>query len=209
MPLHLTEEIENVGVVAVWKSTESEEELLKLRPLSEQENSDFFLLKNAKRRREWLIIRILLEHLTGKDFLMRYLPNGKPLLLRPKMFLSISHSADFVAVFISPNRETGIDIERMKENMGLLKHKFLSSEELELTKDVDNQLLHIYWGAKEAMYKMYSFCSPLFTQHLSVFGIDYQKGTAIGTVKKEGLNKNATVFFRQIENNMLVCCFEK
>jgi phosphopantetheinyl transferase (holo-ACP synthase) len=208
MPLHLTDTIEDVGVVAVWKLTESENELLNVRPLSEQEDRIFSSIKNMKRRKEWLTIRILLTYLTEKNFSISYLPNGKPLLLNPKMFLSISHSENFVAVFISKNKEIGIDIEKIKDNIGLLKNKFLSSEECKLVKDTDNQLLYVYWGAKEAMYKMYSFCSPLFTQHLSVFDIDYQRGMAIGNIKKENLNKTANILFKQIENSMLVCCFE-
>jgi len=208
MPIYLTENIENTGTFAVWKLTESEDELLRLRPLSEQENNDFSLLKNNNRRKEWLIIRILLEHLTEKNFSLNYLSDGKPELLKPKLFLSISHSKDFVAVFISPNKAIGIDIERIKENIGQLKHKFLLPEESQQIDESDNQLLHIYWGAKEAMYKMYSSYQPLFTEHLSVHTIDYQKHTAIGKIKKENFNKTVNIIFRQIEDNVLVCSLE-
>jgi len=209
MPIYLTENIENTGIFAVWKLTENEEELLRLRSLSEREKKDFFAIKNSNRRKEWLIIRILLEHLTDKNFSLNYLSDGKPKLLKPKLFLSISHSKDFVAVFISLNKAIGIDIERIKENIGQLKHKFLLPEEAQQVDESDNQLLHIYWGAKEAMYKMYSSYQPLFTEHLSVQNIDYQKYKAIGKIKKENLNKTINIIFQRIENNILVCCFEK
>ena len=207
MPLHLTENIDSVGVFAIWKLAESEDELLKLRPLSEQENKEFSYLKNSKRRKEWLANRILLEHLAGKDFAIDYLPNGKPLLLNPKLILSISHSENFVAVFVSENREIGIDIEKNRDNIKLLKHKFLLLEESQSMDNADNQLLHIFWGAKEAMYKMYSSHCPLFTEHLTVSCVDYQRCTAIGNIKKGDFNKVVTLIFRQIENNTLVCCF--
>ena len=207
MPLYLTENIEDTGTLAIWKLTESEEDLLQLRPLSEQENTIFSAIKNSKRRKEWLINRILLNYLAGKDFLIDYLPNGKPLLLKPKWFLSISHSENFVAVFVSQHREIGIDIEKNRENIGLLKHKFLLPEELESIDTADNQLLHVFWGAKEAMYKIYSAHSPLFTEHLSVQYVDYQKCTAIGNIKKGDFNKTITILFRQVEDNTLVCCF--
>jgi 4'-phosphopantetheinyl transferase EntD len=209
MPIHLIENIENTGTFAIWKLTESEEELLQLRTLSEQENNNFSSLKNNNRRKEWLTIRILLEHLTNKNFSLHYLFDGKPILLEPKLFLSISHSKDFVAVFISQNKAIGIDIERIKENIGSLKHKFLLPEESQQIDDSDKQLLHIYWGAKESMYKMYSSYQPLFTRHLSVHTINYKKNTAIGNIKKENLNKTINIIFRQIEDNILVCCFEK
>ncbi len=208
MPLYLSENINNTSFFSVWKLTESEEELLRLRPLSEQENSCFCFLKNNKRRKEWLTNRILLTHLIGQDFSLDYLPNGKPILLNPKLFLSISHSENFAAVFISKNKEIGIDIEKVRDNMGSLKDKFLLPEESQVIDHSDNILLHVYWGAKEAMYKIYSLYHPLFTEHLSLSCINLQKGTATGKIKKEDIEKTVNVIFKQIEDNILVCCFE-
>ncbi|MCL2132566.1 MAG: 4'-phosphopantetheinyl transferase superfamily protein [Lentimicrobiaceae bacterium] len=208
MPLYLTKNIENIGTLSVWKLTENEEELLQIRPLSEKEADSLSSLKSNKRRKEWLTNRILLEHLVGENFSLNYLSDGKPVLLSPELFLSISHSKNFVAVFISNNKKVGIDIERIKDNIGLLKNKFLLPEESCLIDISDNRLLHIYWGAKEAMYKMYSFCHPLFTEHVSIFSIDYFNGTAIGKIKKENLDETTNILFQQIEDNMLVCCFE-
>jgi 4'-phosphopantetheinyl transferase EntD len=206
MPLYIKENIENVGTFAIWKLAESEEKLLLLKNLSEKEKKYFSSLKNSNRRKEWLTVRILLEELVGKNFLLDYLPNGKPVLQKPKLFLSISHSKDFVAVFVSQNKEIGIDIEKNRENIEQLKNKFLLSEELQQINNIN--LLHIYWGAKEAMYKMYSFCSPLLTEHLFVSCVDYQKCTAIGKIKKRDFNKIVNIIFWQIEDNTLVCCFE-
>ena len=209
MPLHIVENVKNVGTFAIWKLTENEEELLQIRPLSKQEHNEFSCLKNNKRRKEWLIIRILLEKLAGKNVSLHYLSNGKPVLLKPELFVSISHSSNFVAVFISSSRPIGIDIEKIKENIGLLKNKFLLPEESLQIDDADNQLLHIYWGAKEAMYKMYSDYHLLFTNHLSVSNIDYKNGTATGKIQKEDFCKTISLIFRQIEDNLLVYCFEK
>jgi 4'-phosphopantetheinyl transferase EntD len=208
MPLYLREEIKNVGIFSIWKLTETEEELLQLRTLSSEEKHSFSLLKNEKRRKEWLTSRILLERLLGEDFHIDYLSNGKPVLLQPSFFLSISHSHDFVAVFISKEKVTGIDIEKIRDNIDLLKHKFLLPEELPNIDASDKLLLHIYWGAKEAMYKMYSSYHPLFTEHLSLSCIDYQNRTAKGEIKKGDFHKTINVFFRQIEDNLLVYCFE-
>ncbi|MDR1459823.1 MAG: 4'-phosphopantetheinyl transferase superfamily protein [Bacteroidales bacterium] len=208
MPLYIKEDICCAGSFSIWKLTESEEELLQITMLSTKEQNHFLTLKNEKRRKEWLTNRILLRRLLGENFSMDYLPDGKPVLINPSCFLSISHSEDFVAVFISKHREVGIDIERIRENMGLLMHKFLLAEESQHIDASDNLLLHIYWGAKEAMYKMYSSRHPLFTEHLSLSCINRQKGTAIGEIKKEGFHKTVSVFFRQIEDNLLVCCYE-
>jgi 4'-phosphopantetheinyl transferase EntD len=208
MPLYLTEQIENVGVFSIWKLTESEEELLQTRPLSQEEKDCFSILKNEKRRKEWLTNRILLSRLLGENFSIDYLPNGKPILKEPSFFLSISHSNDFVAVFISKDKETGIDIERIRGNISSLNRKFLLPEEAKNIDLSDNLLLHLYWGAKEAMYKMYSSYHPLFTEHLSLSNIDTGKGTATGKISMDDLHRTVNIVFRRIEDNLLVYCFE-
>ncbi|MDR2409045.1 MAG: 4'-phosphopantetheinyl transferase superfamily protein [Bacteroidales bacterium] len=208
MPLYLTEEIKDVGLFSIWKLTESEEELLQLITLSQEEKYHFATLKNNKRKKEWLTNRIVLNHLLGKDFSIDYLPNGKPILKIPSFFLSISHSNDFVVVFVSKDKETGVDIEKIRENIASLKHKFLLPEELQSLDTSNPFLLHVYWGAKEAIYKMYSSYHPLFTEHLSLSCVDCQKGTATGKIMKEDFHKTVSIIFRQIEDNLLVCCFE-
>jgi 4'-phosphopantetheinyl transferase EntD len=208
MPLYITENIDHIGVFSIWKLTENEEELLQIKTLSIEERNYFLTLKNEKRRKEWLTNRILLRNLIGENFSLIYLPNGKPVLTAPSFFLSISHSENFVAVFVSKHKEVGIDIEKMRKNMGKLKHKFLLPEECQQVDTSNNLLLHIYWGAKEAMYKMYSSHQPLFTEHLSLSSINYPQRTAIGEIKKDCFHRTVNILFREIENNMLVCCFE-
>jgi 4'-phosphopantetheinyl transferase EntD len=207
MPLYLTEHIQDIAAFSIWKLIESENELLQIRSLSIEENDCFSLLKNEKRRKEWLTNRILLSHLVG-EFSIDYLPNGKPVLIKPSCFLSISHSNDFVAVVVSKDRETGIDVEKIRTNTGTLKHKFLLPEEAQRIDDTDNLLLHVYWGAKEAMYKMYSSHHPLFTEHLSLSDVNTQKGTATGTINKDNFYKTVNIVFMQIEDNVLVYCLE-
>ncbi|MDR1182769.1 MAG: 4'-phosphopantetheinyl transferase superfamily protein [Bacteroidales bacterium] len=208
MPLYLTENIHHIGVFSLWKLTENEEELLQMKTLSPEEKDYFLTITNGKRKKEWLTNRILLRHLLGENFSLNYLPDGKPVLSAPAFFVSISHSENFVAVFVSKHKEVGIDIERVRTNMESLKHKFLLPEECQRINPSDNLLLHLYWGAKEAMYKMYSSLHPLFTEHLSLSRIDRQQKTAIGEIKKDDFHKTVNILFREIEDNLLVCCFE-
>ena len=209
MSHYVTQEIKNVGYLSIWKLTESEDELLPLRNLSTEEKTFLSSITNAKRRIEWLASRILLQEFFGQDFQTEYLPNGKPILIHPKYFLSISHSKDFVAVIVSQQKEVGIDIEKIRDNMEMLKNKFLSSKELQTINTSDNLLLHLYWGAKEAMYKIYSSFHPLFTEHLSLSNINLEKQTATGIFTQENIYKTVSVSFLQIEDNLLVCCWEK
>jgi 4'-phosphopantetheinyl transferase EntD len=208
MPVYLTEEINPAAKISIWKLTETEDELFRLRRLSEQENRRLDLLKNTNRRREWLSCRLLLHDLFQGSFELSYLSSGRPILLRPNSYISISHSKDFVAVAVSENKKVGIDIERIRKNIVALQSRFLLSEEAAIVESSDLLALHLYWGAKEAMYKMYSEYHPLFTQHLSLSDVNCREQTAMGIFSKDNLYKTTAVSFRQIEDNLLVYCLE-
>jgi len=208
MPHYLTQEIKNVGLVAVWKLTETEKELLLLRNLSAKEASYLSNLSNKRRRIEWLASRVLLQKLLEQNIQIDYLPNGKPILTHPNYFFSLSHSKDFVAVIVSEHKEVGIDIEKIRGNMETLKGKFLSLQELKTINSSDNFLLHLYWGAKEAMYKIYSLYHPLFMEHLSLTNVDFKTQTATGLFCQENNQKTVNIIFQQIEDNFLVYCSE-
>ena len=208
MPHYLTQEINGIGLLSIWEITETEEELLVIRNLSKKESSQLDKLKNQKRRIEFLASRILLQQLLNQNIEIEYLSNGKPILISPNYNLSLSHSKDFAAVIISQNKEVGIDIEKMRSNMETLKEKFLSEKELKTIKTSDNFLLHLYWGAKEAIYKMYSSYQPLFTEHLFIKNINLKKEKATGIIKKENLHKKIDIQYQQVEDNLLVYCWE-
>lgn len=208
MPHSLTQEINRIGLLSVWKLTETEEELLIMRELSEGELSQLSKLKNERRRIEFLASRILLQQLFNQNIEIEYLPNGKPLLVSPNYHVSLSHSKDFVAVIISQNKEVGVDIEKIRDNMERLKEKFLSEKELKTINTSDNLLLHLFWGAKEAMYKMYSSHQPLFTEHLFLENINLETQKASGIVKQDNLYKKVNIQYQQIEDNLLVYCWE-
>ena len=209
MPQYLTQEIDKVGLFSVWKLTETEEELLAMRALSERELSQLGKLKNERRRIEFLASRILLQQLLNRNIEVDYLSNGKPMLITPDYHFSLSHSKDFVAVIVSRDKEVGIDIEKMRDNMERLKEKFLSEQELKAINPSDSLLLHLFWGAKESMYKMYSSFQPLFTEHLFVENINLETQKAVGIVKQEQLCKKTAIQYQQIEDNLLVYCWEK
>ncbi len=60
--------------------------------------------------------------------------HGKPYLVNFDYEISLSHSYDYAAVMISKDKKVGVDIELMKEKIDLIKHKFLSVEELKASK---------------------------------------------------------------------------
>jgi 4'-phosphopantetheinyl transferase EntD len=209
MPHYLTQKTGKTELLSVWKLTETEEQLLSGLNLSEEETLLFSALKNKRRRAEWLATRILLQELFHQHCTITYLPNGKPMLVSPRHYFSLSHSKDFVAVIVSPSKEVGIDVEKRRDNIFDLKEKFLSPAELNTVQPSDNLLLHLYWGAKEAMYKMYSRYQPLFTEHLSLKNIDTQNKKATGIFFQENICKEVEIHFQEIEDNLLVYAWEE
>jgi phosphopantetheinyl transferase (holo-ACP synthase) len=102
---------------------------------------------------------------------IRILKNGdnKPRLLVSGVFyeVSISHSFEYAAILISPDKKVGIDVEKTDQRINRVKHKFCSDAELETAQD-DTEKLTLIWSAKEALYKLYSKKEVIFNKHLAV-----------------------------------------
>lgn len=208
MPLCFVEEIGAVGKLGVWKIEEDENTLLRMRPLPASEKEHIDVLKNEKKRRQRLAYRVLLQNLLKQDFILTYNSEGKPFFKNRQDFVSISHSKDYAAVFVSNIQAVGIDIEKISERMPMLASRFLNSKE-ENALDLNNlDLLHIYWGGKECLYKMYSDKKPLFDQHLSLETFDIIKSKHTKAyIKMEDFNAEHQLAFRKINDYMLVYCY--
>lgn len=208
MPLCFIEEISLVGTLGVWKIEENENTLLRMRSLPPIEKGHIETLKNEKKRRQRLAYRILLQNILKQEFILTYDTAGKPSFVNRKDYVSVSHSKDYAAVFISPNLPIGIDIEQLSKRMPALASRFLSSSEVN-SLDLNNlDLLHVYWGGKECLYKMYSNKKPLFDQHLSLETFDIIKSKQTKAyIKMQDFSAEHQLAFRKINNYMLVYCY--
>ncbi|MCL2130878.1 MAG: 4'-phosphopantetheinyl transferase superfamily protein [Lentimicrobiaceae bacterium] len=207
MPQFFSEKIDHAGTVYVWKITETEEELLLLRTLSKSEQSHLKLLKNPQKRLHWLAYRALLGEVLGNDFEVNYLEDGKPVLVRPKKFLSVSHSKEFAAVFLSDTHRVGVDIEKISDRIQKLFPRFLNETEQQNSNLSDSSLLHFYWGAKEAVYKMFNQHRLLFAEQIHIDFINREEQTAAANVQIAEFQTKVQVIYRNIEGYMLVCAF--
>lgn len=205
MPLVSIDIIGNECKVGLWKIEEDEDTLYALRPLSPSEKADIITLKNNKKRRQRLAYRVLLKQMLQRDFSLSYGENGKPYLEKEDIHLSVSHSGDYATVILSTTDKVGIDIEKISERMPALASHFLSPTEMQ-TIDIQNiELLHMYWGTKECLYKMYSEMQPLFSEHLSLKAFDSQHDSqTTAYIQINDFHAEHTIFFRKIENYMLV-----
>jgi phosphopantetheinyl transferase (holo-ACP synthase) len=205
MPQFFSENIDDIGIVSLWKITETEDELLAMRTLSEAEQTHFQLIRNPQKRLHWLAYRVLLGKMLGKDFELNYLSDGKPVLV--EKFLSVSHSKDFAAVFLSDNHPVGVDIEKISYRIQKLYPRFLNATEQCNSNLSDSALLHFYWGAKEAVYKLFNQHRLLFAEQILIDSIHWEEQTAAATVKTDCFQEKANVNYRIIEGYMLVCCY--
>ena len=178
-------------------------------------------ISSKNRQTEKLFTHLLLNIAISKigiqrkeGVLIEYSDNGSPVL--PHIFISISHTHRDVAVLVSTDFQTGIDIEYPRVQTEKVKHKFLCEKEISnLDKYSGNErieYLTIYWCAKETLFKFYrkgnvDFSKNLFiekfenTENQSITGQinlpDYKKKIAINLLhlKNEEENKKLIVTY--------------
>jgi phosphopantetheinyl transferase len=105
----------------------------------------------------------------------------------------------------------GIDIEKIRDRVVRVKDRFLCQDELEsLDPDSNLEQLHIYWGGKEALYKLSGQPGVDFRNDIHIHPFDYlchtkQNCTATITIGEN--RKEYTLFHMKIEEYMLVVAF--
>lgn len=141
--------------LAVWESTEPLDELLACTPLDEREILYFQSLRSESRKREFLTVRHLLSMLCGSNEGIVYNEFGKP-ALKSGGFISITHSKAHIGLIVSNGNAVGIDLEALRPQITTLAPKFISNRELTLFgTSLDEHTMHLIWGAKEVLFKLY------------------------------------------------------
>lgn len=166
---------------AIWQLTESVSELKALidgRFLVSLDN-----INNETRQKERLASRLLIETLCNGYQAVDYKENGEPYFTQCDLYLSISHTKNYVAVAVAPFK-IGIDIEHTSDRVLRITKKFLNHTELAELASHTNQASTalLYWCAKEAMYKKMTEKEAEFTlftcqQHHNTLTVHYQAET--------------------------------
>lgn len=207
MPLIFHRYLRPSGELGLWKIQEEEGFFLDKLSLFPEEVQ---LLKHIKghRRLEWLASRWLLHLMSGRDIRGACLKDefGKPYLENSFFEISISHSRELVSVLAAP-QAVGIDIQKLVTKIESIAHKFLRAEELE-SLSTSNRLehLHVYWGAKEALYKAYGRKQLDFKAHILIkpFDFNLRTGKCFGSVRKGDFHADFELRYEQIGNYILV-----
>lgn len=83
-----------------------------------------------------------------------YRDNGEPYLFPQDHHISISHSYPLAALAISKKR-VGIDLEKRKEKIKKIRHKFILHEDSYIDNSEEVDFLTAIWCVKEALYKIH------------------------------------------------------
>jgi 4'-phosphopantetheinyl transferase EntD len=178
MPQIFRKDLPNDGIVAVWKITESTDELFKNLQLKNEELIKVRNFSLDKRKQEFLAVRCLLKQILNHDAEVNYLASGKPVLSNSHYYISISHTKGYAAVALSKSPFSGIDIEYPSERVNRVYQRFVSEKEQAFIPE-DQKLIYytLIWCLKETMYKLFDDCNIIFNQHFQC---------APFTIEKEG-----------------------
>ena len=209
MPATEIRQLNEHTFIGFWPITESIAELQTLLK-SQRPTKDLPAYKSEVRQKEWLASRILtyqlLEKFTFEKFVLCSNENGKPFFPETSLHISISQSAELVAVLISDIFEVGIDIEKIKPKALKLAFKFLSEQELTYVQN-DETKACLYWSAKETLFKMYSRKQLHFIENLNLGPVSEAKsGTFTGRVVTSNFDRNYTVHFEIGADFILTYC---
>lgn len=208
MPLVLRESILRDGVLGIWEIDEEDAFFERLLDLSPRELDEVGQLK-ARRRTEWLASRWLMHVLSGRQARGSLIKDehGKPHLDGSDWHISISHTHQFTAAIAAPFL-VGIDIQVRVEKISRIAAKFLNAQEAEnVTGQRPLDYMHIYWGAKECLYKAYGRRALDFKRDIAVGAFNIEQQRTLGTIKK-GVMQHFEVHFKVNPAYILVFALE-
>lgn len=168
MPLYKTITPNSQTTVKIWKIEESYNDLFESVSLKPKSLERVLNMKSELHQRGFLSVRKLLAEFGYEDIDLHYDRNGKPYLKDGK-HISITHSFTFSAVVVSDNI-VGIDIEKQREKISIIAHKFIDYEFNYLEESDTDYIkkLTIIWCVKESLYKLFATLGLSFKEHCLV-----------------------------------------
>ncbi len=193
---------------AIWRMDESLDQLAALVPYGDRLLAECAHFGSEHRRKERVGARVLLHHLLRREEPVAYLPSGKPYLVSGACHISISHTADYVAVALHSRHEVGIDIERYGARALRLKDRFVREDESLGDSEVYMALLH--WSAKETAFKLLDCEEVDFKQQLRITPFDLQaEGTFILTETRTEDRKSFCVHYLTTDDFVLTLAVDE
>lgn len=207
MPIILEKKYENNISLAVWKITESHDELQAMLPSEILTDAELAAIRHSQKQVEFFCSRLVIKYLAN-SLDIKYLgikkdEFGKPYLVGSHWQMSITHTSNYVAAVMHPTHALGMDMEKPSEKLQRIEHKFLSEpERLEAENDIEK--LCIYWSAKESLYKLYGKRKVIFNENLYVFPFHKEQNKITGQLKINDIDEKYSIYVEKIDGYILV-----
>ncbi|MEP6795352.1 MAG: 4'-phosphopantetheinyl transferase superfamily protein [Saprospiraceae bacterium] len=167
---------------------------------------------SPRKKSEWLASRELLFRIAKLPERVECLYDdfGKPYLKGINNHISVSHSEEWCSAMMS-DKSCGVDIQVYSDTVQRISNRFLSEQELTEISKVKNKLhfLHLYWGAKECMYKAYGKRKLEFRSHIYVRSIHTEHCTAVGEIRYEDIHLLYDIHYRILPEAAWVFCLQR
>lgn len=176
--------------------------------LSKAELDKFNTFKNKKRKAEWLAVRITLKKILGKYSEIKYNINGSP-YIDGDLYLSISHSNNYIALILSNKKDVGIDVEVLSAKILRTVHKFVSNNELKVFKEIDKiKKSYLNWCCKETLYKIKEKGGYDFKEHFKIVDSELKKfGLKKAIIVNDKIDEHFCLFYQFVnykQNELLL-----
>lgn len=199
MPLYKTITPNSQTLVKIWKIDESYDDLMQPLHLKPESLERVLNMKSELHQRGFLSVRHLLMALGYCDTDLFYDTNGKPHLKDGKQ-ISITHSFNYAAVIVSDNL-VGIDIEKQREKIGVIAHKFIDYE-LDYLKDSTPDYikkLTVIWCVKESLYKLFATPGVSFKKYFLVIPFEIDDNETMAWIDYEGQKLRYHIHFLEFD----------
>ena len=197
------------SVIGIWRLDEPESFFSRHRDAICKDPKQAELISHERRRTEWLAGRFLIRELAarvGYDFNGIYSDeHGKPHLIQLSAHISISHAFPYVVGMLNTKEACGVDIEQIKPKLSKLAPKFLSPDELAKGNGEVNNF-GIFWGAKDALYKLHGRKQLIFRENLEITNIEFghKKSQFTGLIKENNAIQTVNMHYQQNDSHILV-----
>ncbi|QLE01404.1 4'-phosphopantetheinyl transferase superfamily protein [Galbibacter sp. BG1] len=197
MPLYKTITPSENTKVLIWKIEESFDNLSEGIELTENCKERLSHMKSEIHQRGFLSVRHLLKAAGYVTSDLYYDRAGKP-HLKDGNAISITHSFTFSGIIISSDTHIGIDIEKRRDKISVIAHKFINYEYNFLT-DADVRRLTVVWCIKESLYKVFATEGMSFKQHTKVIPFNMDDKKAFGWIFYEAKVEKYKVEFLEFD----------
>ena len=211
----LRKELGENTLLGVWKIEEDEAWYFAHPLLTERVQNRIDGYKFIQRKLQAIAVRILIKSLVPdeENINIDYNENNKPFFTVARYNLSITHSDTMVAVLLSGQMQVGIDIEKDSPKIERIARKFLSEDEFDRYDKIQEsdkfQYLHVMWGAKECMFKLYGRGKLSFRENLAVSTFELKpEGAFDGIINKDKRVIKVDGYFVKLDKFVLVYVLE-